>query len=163
VFSQPQSEHQWFDDMLGEWDFDHECQMGPDQPPTKSTGTINARSLGGLWIQMDCKGGLPDGNEWNSIFTLGFDPHKGRYLGTFIASMMTHLWIYDGAVDTSGKRLIMDVEGPSFDGKGMANYQDIFEIVDRNHWILRSRLQQPDGTWIDFLEGHHRRRVPTAS
>ena len=45
------------------------------------------------------------------MMSLGFDPQKGRFVGTFIGSMMTHLWIYDGALDASGQALILDAEG----------------------------------------------------
>ena len=89
--------------------------------------------------------------------TLGFDPQKDRYLGTFVGSMMTHLWIYDGQLDGSGRRLVPDVEGPKFDGSGMAKYQDIVEIVGRDHWILKSQMLGDDGQWHQFMEGHHHR------
>ena len=49
------------------------------------------------------------------------------------------------------------VVGQAFDGSGMGKYQDILEIVDRNHWILRSQLLGDDGQWHPFMEGHHRR------
>ena len=71
--------------------------------------------------------------------------------------MMSYLWLYQGHVDESGKRLVLDVRGPKMSGEGMANYQDIFEIVDRDHWILRSNIQDDDGVWTQFMEGHHHR------
>lgn len=71
---------------------------------------------------------------------------------------MTHMWTYDGTLDESGKVLTLDTEGPNFSGDGsMAKYQDIIEIVDDNHWILRSRALGDDGKWIPFMEGHYRR------
>ena len=43
--------------------------------------------------------------------------------------MMTHLWVYDGALDAAGKVLTLDAEGPSFTGDGTtAKYQDVIEI-----------------------------------
>ena len=33
--------------------------------------------------------------------TLGYDPAKKKYVGTFIASVMTHLWIYSGSLDAA--------------------------------------------------------------
>jgi hypothetical protein len=50
------------------------------------------------------------------------------------------------------------VDGPKFDGSGgTAKYQDSIEIVDRDHWILRSRILGDDGRWTQFMEGHQRR------
>lgn len=157
MFAKPQAEHAWFSDLVGNWEFTHECSMGPDQPPSIATGTVSVRSLGGLWFLLECTGVSPEGEQWTSLFTLGYDPAKSRYTGTFVASMMSHLWIYEGQLDETGHRLILDVEGPRFDGNGMGKYQDILEIVDHDHWILRSQLLGDDGQWHPFMEGHHRR------
>jgi hypothetical protein len=100
---------------------------------------------------------MPDHGSWTSIMTLGFDPKKQRYVGTFIGSMMTNLWVYEGQLDASRTQLILDVEGPNFDGSGTARYQDIVEIVSKDHWILRSQILGDDGQWTQFLVGHHHR------
>ena len=72
------------------------------------------------------------------------------FVGTFIASIMTHLWIYDGSVDESGK-LVLDATGPSMDGRSDAHYQDMIEIVSDDRWILTSRMQAADGQWHHFM------------
>ena len=36
--AEPQKEHQWLEQLLGEWTYEAEMQMGPGQPPMKSTG-----------------------------------------------------------------------------------------------------------------------------
>ena len=72
-----------------------------------------------------------------SIITLGYDPAKQRFVGSFIASCMTHLWPYEGTLDATGKVLTLDSEGPSFSGDGTTvKYQDIVEIVDDDNWML---------------------------
>lgn len=157
MFAKPTAEHAWFESLLGHWKFTHECITGPNQPPQSTEGTVAVRTLGGLWTLMECEGVSPEGGTWTSLFSLGYDPQQQRFVGTFVASMMTHLWIYNGQLDSTGKRLILDVDGPSFDGQGMAHYQDIFEVVDADHWILRSQMQAPDGSWNPFMVGHHHR------
>ena len=153
-------QHTWLDQLIGSWSFESECQMGPGQPPMKTAGTEIVRSLGGLWTIGEgtlgtCQEGETPGK---SIMTLGFDPRTGRFLGTFIASMMTHLWVYDGSLDASGKVLTLDTIGPSFASDGqLAKYQDIIEFVDEGHRILRSNLQLPDGSWTQFMEAHYRK------
>lgn len=158
MFAEPQAEHNWLQTLVGRWTFDSDCIMGPDQEPSKSEGSVMVRTLGGLWVIADCEGSGPDGSPWNSILTLGYDPAAQRYLGTFIGSMMTHLWLYSGSVDASGKRLVLDTEGPSFNGGGMVKYQDIVEIVSDDHWILSSQLLGDDGKWQVFMTAHHRRQ-----
>jgi hypothetical protein len=157
MFAKPTSHHEWLHQLAGTWDLKHECRMGPDQPPSMVTGRVETRQVGPLWTLIDCHGETPEGGRWHSLFTLGYDAEKKKFVGTFVASMMTFLWIYEGDLDAEGKVLTLNVEGPSFDGQGMAQYQDIFEIVDQNHWILRSKMLNPSGQWVEFLVGHHRR------
>lgn len=157
MFDKPTKEHHFFKEMIGEWTFEHNCEPTGDQASTSTTGKAIAKSLGGLWLIIECEGDAEPMGRWSSQFTLGYDPHQQRYQGIFVGSMMSHLWLYQGQLDDSGKRLVLDVSGPQMSGDGMANYQDIFEVVNRDYWILRSRIQGDDGTWTQFMEGHHRR------
>ena len=153
--AKPQAEHAWLSRMVGDWTFQSTRRMGPDQPPMTSTGRQTNRSLGGLWLIGEGEGGTP-GGTMNSVITLGFDPTKGKFVGTFIASMMTHLWPYEGTLD--GNVLTLDSEGPSFSGDGSVQaYKDVVEIVDDDHWILRGTGPGPDGQWIEFMTAHYRR------
>jgi hypothetical protein len=157
--AEPQEEHRWLHRLVGEWTYEHECVMGPGQPPIKATGTHSVRSLGGLWIVGEGNGEMPGGGPATIILTLGYDPQRKLFVGTFIGSMMTHLWIYDGALDASGKVLTLDAEGPSFAGDGkLAKYQDVVAIESDDHWVLTSRVRGEDGTWNQFMTGHYRRK-----
>ncbi len=57
------------------------------------------RSLGGLWVLCEGRCEMPGGGAGTTVMTLGFDPARGLFVGTFIASMMTHLWLYEGGLD----------------------------------------------------------------
>lgn len=158
MFAKPQKEHEWLLPLIGEWNVEIECQMAPDQEMQKSKGTLSCRSLGGLWILAEGKSEGPEGEDWTSIMTVGFDPAQGRYVGTFVASMMTHLWHYAGSVDASGKVLTLDTEGPTCKGEGLCKYQDIITIHGPDHWELSSRILGEDGKWSWIMTGHHRRK-----
>lgn len=157
--AEPQKEHQWLQQLVGEWTSEAECSMGPGQPSTKSYGTERVRMVGGLWMVGEGQGEMPGGGTATMIMTLGYDPQKKRYLGTWIGSMMTHMWHYDGEMDASGRILTLSAEGPSMAGDGtMAKYQDIIEIKSKDHRTLSSRVLGPDGTWNHFMTAHYRRR-----
>ena len=159
MHSQPGPEHKWLGRMVGEWTAEIECRMGPDQPPMKSESVETVRSLGGLWVVAEGRGEVPDGGPSESVMTLGFDSRTGRFVGTFVASMMDHLWVYNGTLDADGRVLTLDCEGPSFTGEGLAAYQDIVEFVSDDHRILRSQLRGDDGRWIPFMTAHYRRKA----
>jgi Protein of unknown function (DUF1579) len=154
----PQAQHQWLDQFIGEWISECECSMGPDQPPSKTQGSEVVRSLGGVWIVAEGEGEMPDGETGKTLMTLGYDPQSDRYVGTFIGSMMTHLWIYNGALDAAGKVLTLDTTGPNFSDSAMTQYQDIIEFISADHRVMRSQILNDDGTWLQFMTAHYRRK-----
>jgi hypothetical protein len=154
----PQKQHEWLHRLVGEWRYEHECSMGPDQPPGKFTGSETVRSLGGLWVLCEGQGEMPGGGTAKTIMTLGYDPAKKRYVGTFIGSMMTHLWVYDGELDAGGRVLTLDTEGPSFTAEGkLSKYKDVIEFLSDDHRTLTSSCPGEDGKWHTFLTAHYRR------
>jgi hypothetical protein len=131
--------------------------MAPDAPPERSSGTESVRSLGGVWVLCE---GLPGGGTATTLMTLGYDPEEKRYVGTFVGSMMTHLWVYDGGLDPAGKVLTLDTEGPSFTAEGgMTKYKDVIEFKDDNHRTLTSHVLGDDGQWTQFMTANYRRRA----
>lgn len=158
--AKPQKEHEWLQRLVGKWTFESECSMGPDQPPVKTKGNDDVRSLGGLWVLGEGQAEMPGGGTATNLMTLGFDPAKNRFVGTFVASVMTNLWVYEGQLDASGKVLTLNCEGPSFTGDGkLAKYQDVIEIKSNDHRVLTSRYQGEDGQWHEFMTAHYRRRT----
>lgn len=160
--AEPQKEHEWLQKLVGKWTYESECEMGPDKPREKFTGTENVRSLGGLWTLAEGQGEMPGGGAATMLMTLGYDPQRKRYVGTWVGSMMTHLWVYDGELDPSGKILTLNAEGPSFTPEGiaegkMARYQDIIEFKTDDHRVLTSQTPGPDGQWRQFMTAHYRR------
>jgi hypothetical protein len=110
-----------------------------------------------MWLLCESNGETPDGQTWSSIMTVGFDTVLNQYVGTFVGSMMSNVWKYQGLVDETSNRLPMSCEGPKFDGSGTCHYRDTIEIVDSDSWLLTSEMQTDDGQWIKFLVATHRR------
>jgi hypothetical protein len=158
MHTEPQNEHQLLNQFIGTWITESECTMGSDQPPAKTKGTEVVRSLGGLWMVAEGEGDMPDGSPGKTLMTLGYDPQSDRYVGTFIGSMMSHLWVYNGSLDTVGKRLTLDTEGPNFSESSIAKYQDIIEFVSNDHRIMTSRILGDDGNWLQFMTVHYWRK-----
>lgn len=156
--TEPQKEHAWLQQLLGEWTCESECSMGLDQPPEKFVGSEHVRSLGGLWVVCEGQGEMPGGGMATTLMTLGYDPGKKRYAGSWVGSMMTHLWVYDGFLDTEERVLTLEAEGPSCAGDGkLAQYRDVIEFQNHDQRTLTSHILGDDGQWNAFMTAHYRR------
>jgi hypothetical protein len=156
--AEPQEEHRWLEKLVGEWTFESECDMGPGKPREKFKGNQTVRSIGGLWIIGEGQGEMPGGGMGIMQLTLGYDPQKKRYVGTWLGSMMTNLWVYEGERDSSGKILTLNTEGPSFAGDGtIAKYRDVIEVKSDDHYVLKSMTTGEGGAWNEFMAAHYRR------
>ncbi len=158
--TEPQKEHQWLQKLVGEWTYETEAMMSPDQPSERATGTENVRSLSGLWVVAEGQGEMPcGGGAATMIITLGYDPQKHRYVGTWVGSMMTYLWLYDGELDATENILTLNSVGPSMTGdEKMASYKDVIEFKSDNHRVMTSHVLGDDGQWHQFMTVNYRRK-----
>jgi Protein of unknown function (DUF1579) len=156
--AKPQKEHDWLHQLVGEWTCEGEAVMGPDKVQ-KWKATEVVRSVGGMWVVGEGTGEMPDGSPSTTLITLGFDPQKGRYVSTFVASMMTHMWVYEGSLDAAEKVLTLDTEGPGMSPEApSAKYQDIVELKSTDERTLTSRILGEDGQWLQIMTATYRRK-----
>ena len=153
--AKPAKEHAFLQRLVGDWTVTMEG--GDDHPGMDWTETV--RSLHGLWVVGEARGEVPGMGAVSNIITLGFDPAKGRYVGTFVTTMMTHLWVYEGAVDASGNNLVLQTEGPDMTGAAAsASYEETIAFLDENHRTFTSRTRGADGRWSTLMTMHYRRK-----
>ncbi|QOJ00123.1 MAG: DUF1579 domain-containing protein [Phycisphaeraceae bacterium] len=147
---EPTPHHRWLHQLVGAWSFENECVMGPSGETMKSTGREVVRAVGDLWVVGELTGAMPDGSSMTGIMTVGYDPARSKYVGSWIGSPMTHMFVYEGTRD--GNTLTLDTTGPSFtDPNATARYQDVVEIVSPDLRRLYSQAQGPDGSWVRFM------------
>ena len=154
--AQPQDEHRWLQRMVGEWVFESD----PSTPEgERMSGTERVRAIGDLWVQGEGQGSMHGGGQLTMIVTLGYDPQRGRFVGTWIGSMMTFMWVYEGELDAAKRVLTLNAEGPDMQTPSkMARYQDVVELVNDDHRTLSSRVLGEDGQWKQFMTMHFRRK-----
>jgi hypothetical protein len=156
-FPQPQKEHEWLQKFVGEWTSESKASMGPGVPEMQCKGKIKSRMLGGFWLISDNEGDM-GGVKISAVQTIGYDAEKKKYVGTWIDSMMNHMWKYEGTVDESGKKLTLEAEGPDMANPGKtALYRDIYEFKSNDELAISSEMQGADGKWIVFMTGKAKR------
>jgi hypothetical protein len=157
MFNKPEPQHAFLQQLVGEWTYDCEAHMGPDKPAEKMSGTESVRSLGGLWIIGEGKGKMPDGEGCTMILTLGYDPALKKYVGTWIGSMMSRLWVYDVTVD--GNTINMESDGPAFDDPTRTvRFRDSIEIKSPDLRTFTSSFVGDDGKRFNFMTSEYRRQ-----
>lgn len=152
-------EHQWLRKLAGDWTYESH-DLTAAGPTAHATGHEHGRLIGDIWVQLEGRGQMPDGTPATTLMTLGFDPDKKRVIGTWIGTMMTHQWVYDGELDTAKNTLVLNADGPSMAGDGsMAHYRDTLVLTNDNERTLTASVQQPDGSWKSFMSMTYTRKA----
>jgi hypothetical protein len=144
---QQPKDHAWLERFVGEWEW----------VSSGAKATETARMLG-TWmideIRIDA-----DSSPVHGMLTVGYDPSKKKYVGTWIDAKTNFLWIYEGTVDSSGNVLTLETEGPNpmVPGK-LFKAKDVHTFTDRDHRTLTSSMLGQDGKWHTFQKVQYRRK-----
>ena len=152
-------EHQWLHQFVGDWEISADAITDPNQPSSNASGRETARLLGENWVVGEGSFEMPSGPPMTFILTLGYDPSKKKYVGSWICSHMPVQWVYEGTVNESGKTLTLEAEGPnpSLDGK-ISKFREAIEFKDKDHRVHTSFILGDDGNWTSFETVNYRRK-----
>jgi hypothetical protein len=152
----PTKEHEWLKALDGEWATEGECMAEPGKW-LKMKGLASGRSLGGFWNVLENRGEFM-GAPFTGIMTLGYDAEKKKYVGTWVDSMTSFLWKYEGSVDASGKILTLDSEGMCPKTAKMTKFQEKIELAGKDSWIFTSAMED-NGKMVQFMKIVYTRKV----
>jgi hypothetical protein len=156
--SKPLPEHDILKEFVGEWTSEVEAYPEPGTEPMKMKGTETGRTIGDFWAVIVAKGDFM-GMPFEGQATIGYDPQKKKYVGSWVDSMVNHHWIYEGTLDASKKVLTLNSEGPSMTEPGkMCKGRDIWEFKDKDHRTLTSEIQGSDGKWTKVMMATYTRK-----
>jgi hypothetical protein len=138
------AEHAWLMQLVGQWTF--------DQGEEGMRGTETVRALGEIWIEAHSQATC-GGMAMTFTVTLGFDPERKKFVGTWVGSMMTHLWIFEGDLSEDRRSLTLSTMGPSMKHDGsMANFRDVISLHEDGSRSLTSFHQDETGDWKQFMD-----------
>ena len=138
-----QKEHEWLKAFAGEWELKGEMTVAPGQPPVTSTGTETARLVGGFWVVSEIKGECM-GRAMTGQMTVGFDPAKKKYVGSWTDSMSTGLMVTESTYDPATKTSTGFMEGPDMTGK-VTRMKGVTEFPDPDRRVFTMYANGPDG------------------
>lgn len=156
--TKPVKEHEWLQQLVGEWKVEASMVMAPGEEPQTSFGRETVTSVGGLWAFTQGIGTMPGGEEMRYYATLGYDVSFNEYRGCWFADVSSHLWKHTGELSADGKTMTLTCEGPDMEEDGKtALYRDVITIIDKDHRTLTSYGQGKDGDWVEYMKSSYTR------
>jgi Protein of unknown function (DUF1579) len=104
--AKPLPEHKILAVEEGVWDAEITTTV-PGQDAIKSKGLETNRLIGGKWLISDFKGEF-FGSPFEGHGVNGYDPKKGKYVGTWVDSMSQHIDVLEGTYDEKTKTLTLN-------------------------------------------------------
>ncbi len=147
----PLKEHEWLGRLVGKWHATLEMFKEPGRPPEKSEGSETVRTVGGFWIVSEYTGTFME-QPFRGLLTLGYDPGSKSYVGTWIGSMESQLWTYEGTLDPTGNILTLETEGACAMAPGKpTRFREVIELKDKDHRRFISSMLGDDGKWVTTM------------
>jgi hypothetical protein len=125
----PGAPHKRLAAMAGTWATKTTAWMEPDKPPMEGTGTCKQKMLlGGRYLQQVYTGKMM-GSTFTGINIIGYDNHTKKYASTWIDSMSTGIYYFEGTASGGGKIITQE---SSYDDpvRGPMVWRSVTKIVD---------------------------------
>jgi hypothetical protein len=127
----PGTPHKVLASMAGSWNTKTRAWMEPDKPPTEDTGTCEQKMLlDGRYLQQEYTGEMM-GSRFTGINLIGYDNHTKKYVSTWIDSMSTGIYYFEGTASADGKTITQE---SSYDDpvRGPTVWRSVTRIVNEN-------------------------------
>ena len=153
--AEPTKEHDFLQALVGSWDA---IADATGSNPEHDVWREMVRSLEGLWIVCEGHGRMPGGGSAATLLTLGYDPAIGKYVGTWIDTIINHLWIYQGSLEPDGRTLVLETSGPDMTAPGRtAQYRERITLHDADNRSFASSVLTEAGDWQTLMTMRYRR------
>ena len=127
----PGTSHELLEGMAGTWSTKTKSYLEPGKPPVESTGTCEQQMiLDGRFLHQEFKGDMM-GAPFIGIGVTGYDNHKKTYVSTWMDSMSTGIYYFEGTVDPEGKTITQEYHGDD-PVRGPMTWRSVTKIVDEN-------------------------------
>jgi hypothetical protein len=127
----PGPPHKLLANMEGIWQTKTRCWPEPGKPPMESTGTCEQKMiLEGRFLQQVFNGEMM-GNPFTGIGITGYDNHAKLYVSTWMDSMGTGIYFFEGTASADGKTI---TQKSRYDDpiRGPMTWRSVTKILDEN-------------------------------
>ena len=139
---EPTAEHTMLLENVGTWNVDCTYFMGPGEPMrVQAKETVEA--LGGFWTVSLFESEFM-GMPFAGRATSGYDPKAGKWVGTWIDTMMPHMFVMEGDLDPETRVLTMHCQGPAPMTGEMIPYRSTAECLEDGTRRFEMFMTLPD-------------------
>ena len=127
----PGAPHKRLAKLEGSWITRTKGWMEPGKPPMESTGTCKQKMLlGGRYLQQEYTGKMM-GSTFKGVNVIGYDNYTKKYVSTWIDSMSTGIYFFEGTASPNGKTITQEscYDDPV---RGPLTWRSVSRIVDEN-------------------------------
>ena len=127
----PGAPHRLLASLAGSWITRTRGRTEPGKPPVESTGTCEQEMiLDGHYLQQKYSGDMM-GTPFTGINLIGYDNHSGKYVSTWVDSMSTAIYYFEGGASADGRTITQEC---SYDDpvRGPVVWRSVTRIVDDN-------------------------------
>jgi hypothetical protein len=104
----PGEPHKMLANLAGSWTTKTTAWMDPDKPPMEGTGTCEQKMLlDGRYLQQEYTGEMM-GSPFTGVNLIGYDNHTKKYVSTWIDSMSTGIYYFEGTASADGKTITQE-------------------------------------------------------
>ncbi len=131
----PGAQHKLLESMVGTWNTKTKSWMDPTQPPMESDGSCEHKMLlDGRFLRQVCTGDMM-GQPFTGIGLNGYDNHTHKYVSTWMDSMGTGIYLFEGTASADGKTI---TQLSSYDDpmEGHMKLRAVTTIVDENSHVF---------------------------
>lgn len=153
----PGAPHKLLASMAGSWNTRNKEWTEPGKPPVESTGSCERKMLlGGRYMQEEFTGQMM-GEPFTGIGITGYDNHERKFVSTWISSMDTGIFIFEGTASADNKTI---TQHSSYDDpvRGPMKYRAVTRIVDDNTQLFEMYGTDKGGKEEKMMETTYTRR-----
>lgn len=153
----PGEAHKLLAKMAGSWNTLTRSWTEPGKPPVESAGVCEQRMiLGGRYLQQECSGDMM-GSPFTGIGVTGYDNHTRKYVSTWIDSMSTAVWYFEGPAEGDGRSF---TQKSRYDDpvRGPMEWRSVCRLVDDNTMTFEMYGTVLGGTEEKMMEMKYTRR-----
>lgn len=142
---EPAPQHRLLKERVGRWKVDCTYFVNPAHPPLEVRATETVEMIGDFWVRTDFRAEMEDSTLEGSS-TVGFEPHRGKFVSTWIDNTSPFLFSFEGELDEETGAVEMTGTGPNPMTGEPCTYRSVETTVgpDERHFDMYITLHTGD-------------------